>query len=83
MNSTIENINIYSSNDNIYINFPSDNKEKYCINIYNLLGQIIYKETLVNPSNLHKIQFNGAGGNYIVNVTSNNFVCNKKVSLFR
>ena len=78
-----EKINIFNVNDNIYINFLSERKSLYIINIYNLIGQVIYSETLQNPENLHKIHFNGSNGQYLINVMSDKYSLSQMVSVFR
>jgi len=78
-----ENINIYNINDDIYINFLSESISEFTITICNLIGQIIYNETLNNPQGLHKIHFNEYNGQYIVRIKSDKFVLSKKITLFR
>lgn len=76
-------LDIYSSGNNVFVNFPVISDETYKINIYNVLGQLIFNETLSHPESLHKIQLEATNGYYIVNIATNSHNWVKKINLFR
>lgn len=76
-------INIYASQGSIYIALPAATSDKQIVNVYNMLGQVIHTEILPEGLTLHKINFTGVNGNYLVNVASNNLNTSGKVNIMR
>ena len=58
--------NIYTNNGSIFITFLDIKNENYTVNIYDMLGQILYDENISDNKKLHKIDMNNAYAHYIV-----------------
>lgn len=77
-----QNMDVYAYQNNIYISLPDATNDTYLLNVYNMLGQIVYSESLPGVATLKKIELQQAEGNYIVNIRSTSTNFNKKICIF-
>ncbi len=74
--NTANTVNIYSNENNIYVNSKDFVKE---ISVYNMLGQEVYKNAGNNNQSFYKISLNNSSANYIVRVLTSKGVSTEKV----
>ena len=79
--NTLEKIVVYKSKDSDYIEFLGDGNFT-SLRLYNKLGQLVYKDVLINDISDYKIDIsNQKKGLYFLNIEHNGFVTSKKILL--
>jgi hypothetical protein len=78
-----ENINIFSFNQNVYININSLSNQSINVNIYDATGRLIYGDKLAVQTGTNSLTLNPqlASGVYLVEVTTATKVLTQKVPL--